>query len=258
MLLKREGFPEEGEFVLCTVNNIQYNSVFVKLNEYGRTGLIHISEISPGRIRNIRDYVIEGKIVVCVVLNVNKERGYIDLSLRRVNEMEKKKKLERIKQEQKAEKILENFSIELKKPIVDLYPKIATPILKQFDYVHSAFQEVVERNVSLASFGVPQEIAEKLDKIIIEKVKPKSVIIEGSLHLVLYTPNGVETLQNVLHAAEDAQTAISYEGRGRYRVLVTAKEYKTAEKTLKEKLDGIQKGIEGAKGTFAFDRLEKK
>jgi len=64
MLLKKEGFPERDEFVLCTVTNIQFHSVFVDLDEYVKPGMIHISEISPGRIRNIRDFVKEGKKVV--------------------------------------------------------------------------------------------------------------------------------------------------------------------------------------------------
>ena len=61
MLLKKQGFPEESELVLCTVTSVQYHSVFVDIDEYGKSGLIHISEVSPGRIRNIRDFVKEGK-----------------------------------------------------------------------------------------------------------------------------------------------------------------------------------------------------
>ena len=64
MLLKKHGFPEESEIVLCTVTKVQYDSVFVNLNEYGKLGVIHISEISPGRIRNIRDFVKEGRIII--------------------------------------------------------------------------------------------------------------------------------------------------------------------------------------------------
>ncbi len=106
MLLKREGFPEEDELVLCTVTNIFHHGVFVNVEEYGKGGMIHISEVSPGRIRNIRDFVREGKKVVCKVLRVNEEKGYIDLSLRRVNERQRKEKINEIKQEQKAEKII--------------------------------------------------------------------------------------------------------------------------------------------------------
>ena len=107
MLFKKQGFPEEGELILCTVTSVQFHSVFVELDEYGKSGLIHISEVSPGRIRNIRDFVKEGKKVVCKVLRINEEKGYIDLSLRRVNESEKRRKIDDIKKEQNAEKIVE-------------------------------------------------------------------------------------------------------------------------------------------------------
>src|SRR3989344_568516 len=101
MLYRREGFPDEGEIVLCTVTKINPNSVFVHVDDYDKGGMVHISEISPGRIRNIRDFVVENKVVVCKVLSVNRERGYIDLSLRRVNETLRRNKLEEVKQEQK-------------------------------------------------------------------------------------------------------------------------------------------------------------
>ena len=113
MLFKKQGFPEESELVLCTVTSVQYHSVIVDIEEYGRSGLIHISEVSPGRIRNIRDFVKEGKKVVCKVLRVKEEKGYIDLSLRRVNESEKRRKIESIKREQNAEKIVEIAALKL-------------------------------------------------------------------------------------------------------------------------------------------------
>src|SRR3990172_6820659 len=107
MLFKREGYPEEGEIVLCTVAKIHSHAVFVDMDEYGKGGMIHISEISPGRIRNIRDFVVEGKKIVCKVLRINLERGHIDLSLRRVTENQKKNKVNELKREQLAEKIVE-------------------------------------------------------------------------------------------------------------------------------------------------------
>ncbi len=43
MLYRREGLPEEDELVLCTVTAVQHHSVFAKLDEYAKTGMIHIS-----------------------------------------------------------------------------------------------------------------------------------------------------------------------------------------------------------------------
>ena len=96
MLFKKQDFPEESELVLCTVTSVQYHSVFVELDEYSKNGMIHISEVSPGRIRNIRDFVKEGKKIVCKVLRINREKGYIELSIRRDNETEKSRKIDLI------------------------------------------------------------------------------------------------------------------------------------------------------------------
>ena len=104
MLYKREGLPEEDEIVMCTVTKIFPHSVFVNIDELNKTGVIHISEISPGRIRNIRDFVKQDKKIICKVLRINKERGHIDLSLRRVIDAQRRNKSDEIKQEQLAEK----------------------------------------------------------------------------------------------------------------------------------------------------------
>ena len=54
MLYRRENYPAEDELVLCTVTKVLNHAVFVNLDEYDKGGLIHISEVAPGRIRNIR------------------------------------------------------------------------------------------------------------------------------------------------------------------------------------------------------------
>ena len=72
---------EEGEIVLCTVDKIIGTTVFVKIEGNGE-GTITTSEIAPGRIRNLRDYVSPGRKIVCKVLRVDVNK--ISLSLRRV------------------------------------------------------------------------------------------------------------------------------------------------------------------------------
>src|SRR5210317_1096039 len=103
MLIKKNKFPEVDELVIATVTKVNPNSVFTTMDEFEKkTALIHISEISPGRIRNIRDYVVEGKKIICKVLKIDEGRGHIDLSLRRVNDGQKREKNSQLKQEQKA------------------------------------------------------------------------------------------------------------------------------------------------------------
>ena len=91
----------------------------MELLEYGEQGLVHISEIAPGRIRNIRDYVSEDRQIICKVLRIDQQKGHIDLSLRRVNSHQRVAKLEEIKQENKAETLVQNLA----KKVPEYVPK---------------------------------------------------------------------------------------------------------------------------------------
>ncbi|HIE33962.1 MAG TPA: S1 RNA-binding domain-containing protein, partial [Candidatus Altiarchaeales archaeon] len=95
---KESRYPEPGELVIATVQNIFKQGAFVTLDEYGnKRGMLHLSEISLKWVRNIRNYVKEGQKVVLLVLRVNPERGHIDLSLRRVSDAQRKAKLQEVK-----------------------------------------------------------------------------------------------------------------------------------------------------------------
>ena len=103
MAFKKPDWPEVGDLVIATVEEVTDFGAYVKLDEYDKKGLLHISEISSSWIRNIRDFVREGQKVVLKVLRVDVEKGHIDLSLRRVTKREKIEKMMSYKKERKAE-----------------------------------------------------------------------------------------------------------------------------------------------------------
>ena len=77
------GNIEAGKKVEGTVSRLTDFGAFVDLG--GVDGLIHISEMSWGRITNPRDILKEGQTVTAVVLDVDKEKGKISLSLKDVD-----------------------------------------------------------------------------------------------------------------------------------------------------------------------------
>ena len=257
MLLKKQGYPEESEIVLCTVTSVRYNSVFANLNEYNHSGMIHISEVSPGRIRNINDYVKEGKVVICKVLRVNKERGYIDLSLRRVNEGQRRAKVNEIKKEQKAEKIIEFAAKKLKKDVKDVYKEVSDKILKKYDLLYPCFEDVAEKKVTLEEMDIPKELAKELKEIIDQKIRPSEVNIKGNIKLVSYATNGVEIIKEALKKGMNKNIKISYVGGGKYSIKVKAPDYKTAEKILKDSTESITSYAKKNDVEASFEREEK-
>jgi len=79
-------YPEVDELVMVQVRQIAEMGAYVKLLEYDNIeGMILLSELSRRRIRSIQKLIRVGRNEVVVVLRVDKEKGYIDLSKRRVS-----------------------------------------------------------------------------------------------------------------------------------------------------------------------------
>ncbi len=235
MLFKLKGMPEVDEIVLCKVSKIFPSSVFVEILEYeNKSGIVHISEVSPGRIRNLRDYVSIDRQIVCKVLQIDRERGHIDLSLRRVNSNQRREKLDEIKQELKAEQLVKNLAKRMNKPLVVLYKEIADKILKEYSHLHLCFWDVAEGTADLLKIGLAPPVAEKLTEAILEKFKPVKIEIKGEISLKTYDPKGVEKIKTTLREVEKVSKNITlfYLGAGRYKFIIEDVDYKPAEKNL--------------------------
>ena len=167
MLYKKQGNPEAGDIVLCTVKKILFHSVFVSLDDYeNKEGMIHISEISPGRIRNIRDFVKEGKKIVCKILKVHEDKNHIDLSLRRVNNSERIEKSNEIKQELKAEKLLETVAKKLNKSVQELYKEVGEKIVQEYGSLNIGFQSIALENTEIKDLKLPKKTEDIFIEII--------------------------------------------------------------------------------------------
>ncbi len=255
MFYQKKGLPEDSEIVMCTVTNIQYSSVFVTIDDYKVSGMIHISEIAAGRIRNIRDYVKEGKKVVCKVLRVYHDKGHVDLSLRRVNERERKIKVNEAKFEQKAESIIHHVAKENKLEPRKLYDDVTKELFKSYAYLHHAFEDIVAENLSLSSIGIDKKIAAQIEELANQRFKPQSVEISGVLSLTSYESNGLDIVKDALIEAKKAGgVEINYLGGGKYNIVATAPNYKEAEPKLKLAVETAVQKMEKTKGYSDFKR----
>jgi translation initiation factor 2 subunit 1 len=236
MFHKRTGYPEIDEIVLCKVTNLFPNAVFVELLEYGRQGLVHISEVSPGRIRNLRDFVTVGRQIVCKVLRIDQEKGHIDLSLRRVNSHQRQEKLDEIKSELKAESLVQNLAKKLKKPVPALYKEITEKVFKEYSHLYLCFRDVVAGDADLGKIGLEKALATELAQAILDKFKPNKITLQAEIILETYSPEGVEKIKATLQKIESLNDSLElfYLGAGRFNVIVTAEDYKPAEKVLSE------------------------
>ncbi|PIN77388.1 hypothetical protein COV15_02080 [Candidatus Woesearchaeota archaeon CG10_big_fil_rev_8_21_14_0_10_34_12] len=200
------GVLEEGQLVSCTVKNIVGTTVFVDIENNGE-GTIITSEVAPGRIRNLRDYVVPNKKLVCKVLRISS--NHLDLSLRRVTSKEKSEFLEK----QQLEK---NSIAILKVAVKD--EEIINEIKKRGAY---GFITLAREDESVLKI-LQKEDAEKLKKILSEK-KEKEKEVKKEFKLVCLKPNGLIIIKKILNYPN-----IKYLAASKYSMVVKAKDFKKA------------------------------
>lgn len=252
-------WPDEGELVVCTVTNVKDFVAFVTLDEYNeREGLIPIAEVARGWIKHIRDFVREGQKVVCKVLHVNKSRGHIDLSLKDVNDHQRKEKINEWKTEQKARRWIEFVSEASGASIDDLERKFYT----EYGALFPVFEDVLtDEEATIKKLGLEKKVADSLVTIANDNVKLPKVTISGTLILTSNKPDGVNVIRRALRSAQpkvdDVEIELFYIGAPKYRVKVTAPDYKSAEKAINKVARAAIGVVERADGYGEFVRKQR-
>lgn len=253
MLYQKSGLPQESEIVVCTVTRVMSHSVFVSLNAYqNKSAMLHISEVSPGRIRNLRDYVKEGKVVICKVLSVNPEKEHIDVSLRRVGESMRMQMQNMLKKEANAEKILEHFCKEKKIDVKKAYDKLYKIISKDYEQIHEAFLDYVTGEYAFEKSGFTPKQHDEFLELIKSRIKPPQVEITGKITSTLYDGDGVQKIRALFSEAKkiDQDVTLTYNGGGHYNIRCVKEDFKEAIKSIKKVVAILEKGFEG--GEFKY------
>jgi len=87
---------KEKEIIRVKITGIQKYGAFAKLEDHNYSGLIHISEISYGYVKNIHDFMNVGDAIYAEVLNIDDENKQIKLSIKDIDYKKDGVKLKRM------------------------------------------------------------------------------------------------------------------------------------------------------------------
>jgi translation initiation factor 2 subunit 1 len=253
---------ELDEYVIATVRKILPYGAFCTLDEYGdREAFIHISEVASRWIKNIHEFLKEDQKVVARVFRMVPEKNQIDLSLKRVSELDKRRKIESYRKEKRAAKLFEVVEKKIGKPHEQVWRELGEALVDKFGSLYSAFEEAVLDESALSSIKAPNEWKNTLKDVASQNIKKPKVRITGTLNISCRGPDGVETIKKILLTATEnlgeGEARITYLGAPRYQLVVTALDYKKAERTASMIFDKVKEGIGGKDGHVAFERDEK-
>jgi translation initiation factor 2 subunit 1 len=234
---------EEGQIVLCTVDKILGTTVFVKI-EGGGEGTLTTSEISPGRIRNLRDYVVPGKKIVCKILKIEGDK--IQLSLRRVKQQEKRELLDKIAKEKSYRAILKTV---LGKEEAE---KIAEEITQ--DYTLLEFFAKAKQDTKILSKYLSKENTEKI-KQIIESKKEKEKEIKQVFRLSNKSSQGMPIIKKIiLDACQGTDCNVSYLAAGKYSATLKGENFKELKTKMNKILSEIEKQAKKKGSDFSSEK----
>ncbi len=256
----KKDYPEEGEFVIGTVIKVQNYGAFVSLDEYpNKEGFIHIAEVASGWVKRIRNHIKEKQKVVCKVISIDESKGHVDLSLKRVNEHQKRDKIKEWKNSEKAHRLLQMLAKKLNKSVDQCYKEFGKELINRYGSLYSAFEEMAYDSEILKNDGINGDWIEEFNLLAKENISIQFVEISGYLDIKSWHPDGVNQIKNALLKAElsefeDVEINIKYIGAPHYMITIKAPDYKIAEDEMKKVVEKIENEITNENGEIKFHR----
>ncbi len=253
-------YPSEGELVVGTVVKVQNFGAFVTLDEFPKKeGFIHIAEIATGWVKRIRNHIKEKQKIVCKVIHVDEAKDHIDLSLKRVNEHQRRDKIQEWKNSQRAEKLLEMVAKQIGKTIEQCYNDFAKDLIKKYGTLYGAFEEAAYDIETLKNDGFKGEWLKTFEEVAKTSISIPFVDITGYLSVTSWLPDGINYIRDVLSEAEksefeDVEIQVKYIGAPQYIITVKAPDYKIAEEEMKKAVNKIKENIKKYNGDCEFHR----
>lgn len=209
-------YPDVDECVIVLVNNIQEMGAYGTLIEYNNIeGMILLSELSKRRIRSINKLIRVGKMEVCMVMRVDKEKGYIDLSRKKVATEDLIKCQERYAKAKAVNSIMRHVAETTGHNLLELNQKITWPLARKTNYSGSAVRPFLTAYEAFRTaindpeliFTQPDvEIDEKtkaqLLKVIKFKIIPQPIKLRADIEVTCFGEEGIDAIRQALKAGE--------------------------------------------------------
>ena len=256
MFMKKQGFPQRDEMVVCKITKIHPNSAFAELVEYeNKRGMIHVSEVASRWVRNIREFLKEGNYVVCKVVRV--EGGNISLSVKRVHKEQQNSKMNEFNREKRAEKMLELAAKSLDKDLDTAYDEVGFELQENFGSLNKVFEVAVRNPDLLSRKGVKDPWLSALVDIAKKNYSEKTHDVRAELELVCYGSDGVEIIKSVLaKVTKGKDVEVKYISTPKYMLIGKGKNYKEIRKLIEDTAEEITREINKHKGACSFQMVE--
>ena len=137
------------------------------------------------------------------------------------------------------------------------YKNIGNKLIEKYPSLYESYEEINADPNVLQTLDLDKKAEKILLELIQEKVKKKEIKISATITLSSPLPNGINIIKELLKKIQINGTKIIYLGAPRYKLTLTADDYKTAERHLSE-IESIGLKMIKDKGIFKIERDDKR
>jgi len=244
---KRRKYPEVYELVIGTVEKIFEHGAFIRLDEYSISAYCPLNEVSRSWFRGIREVLKIGQKRVFKVIRVDESKGHVDVSLKRVSDQERREKMYQWKREQRAIKLLELISKNLRVDMKEVVKEVGWKLEDAYGEMYAGLEEVARRGEeALREANVGSKWIKAVIEVVKDNIEIPLVKITGIFSLRSLESDGVKRIKKALmeglrkvRGLRDLEVRMYVVGSPRYRVEVKGRDYKSIEKALREIVEGV-------------------
>ncbi|KAJ8681274.1 hypothetical protein QAD02_017061 [Eretmocerus hayati] len=267
----KEKYPEVEDVVMVNVRSIAEMGAYVHLLEYNNIeGMILLSELSRRRIRSINKLIRVGKTEPVVVIRVDKEKGYIDLSKRRVSAEDVEKCTERYAKAKAVNSILRHVAellhYENDDQLEELYQKTAWHFEEKYKKQKASAYDFFKQSVLDPSILAECELDEKTKEVLLNNIKRKltsqAVKIRADVEVACYGYEGIDAVKAALKAGlalstEELPIKINLIAPPLYVMTTSTPEKTDGLKALADAIEVIKEKIVSMGGVFNIQMAPK-
>nr|KAJ3421807.1 hypothetical protein HK105_002226 [Polyrhizophydium stewartii] len=250
-------YPEVESLVMVNVRQIAEMGAYVHLLEYNNIeGMILLSELSRRRIRSIQKLIRVGRNEVVVVLRVDKEKGYIDLSKRRVSPEEVAKCEERFNKSKAVHGIMRHVAEKLSLSLEDLYVQFGWPLYKKYGHAFDAFKIAInDPDAVFGQYNLPENINKELVNSIRRRLTPQAIKVRADIECSCFGYEGIDAIKTALLAGEACSTEqsaikIKLVAPPMYVMITNTLDKSEGIKALENAIAKIEESIKAANGSL--------
>ncbi|KAK3004027.1 hypothetical protein RJ639_019425 [Escallonia herrerae] len=220
-------YPKVDTTVMIQVREIGYFYSRVSLLEYnGIEGKILLSELPRSLIRSVGSLLKVGRIEPAVVLRVNRWKGYIDLSKKRLSEQDIMVCEERWNKSKLVHSIMRQVAVTMRADLQVLYIKVGWPLYRKYGHAFEAFKLIAHdpdsvlnaltrkvkrigpdgKKVTEVVPVISEEVKDALVKIIRKRLTPQPLKIRADIEMKCFQLDGVLHIKEALRKAEAVGT----------------------------------------------------